>query len=70
VENMEAFTEPLRIRAGSPLAAEAWHQLFGVGDLPQLQHRRQEWIEQKRDRYADWVLDQLGIETCWPIASC
>src|ERR1700734_2297273 len=63
VDNMEAYTEPLRTRAGSPLGVEAWHQLFGPGPMDQLRKRRQELIEQKRDGYANWVLDQLGIET-------
>jgi uncharacterized protein len=56
VEHMEPYTEPVRTRAGSPLAAEASRQLFG--DRP-----RQELIEQKRADYPNWVLDQLGIET-------
>lgn len=56
VENMEPFTEPIRTRAGSPLAAEASRQLFGGAT-------RRSVIEQKRDAYPSWVLDQLGIET-------
>jgi len=56
VENMEPFTEPARTRAGTPLAAEASHQLFGNA------HPR-DLIEQKREGYPNWVLDQLDIET-------
>jgi predicted TIM-barrel fold metal-dependent hydrolase len=63
VDSMEPYTEPLRTRAGSPLDADAWHQLFGAGPMDQLKKRRQQLIEQKRDGYANWVLDQLGIET-------
>ena len=56
VEHMDPYTEPVRTRAGSPLAAEASRQLFG-------DHTRQELISQKREGYPNWVLDQLGIET-------
>jgi uncharacterized protein len=62
VENMEPFTEPVRTRAGTPLAAEAWRRMFGDGSLDQLRRRRLELIAQKREGYANWVLDQLGIE--------
>jgi predicted TIM-barrel fold metal-dependent hydrolase len=55
VENMEPFTEPVRTRAGTPLAAEASRQLFGNA-------QKRDLIEQKREGYANWVLDQLGIE--------
>jgi uncharacterized protein len=56
VEHMEPYTEPARMRAGSPLAAEASRQLFGAA-------QKRDVIEQKRDGYPDWVLDQLEIET-------
>jgi uncharacterized protein len=56
VENMEPYTEPLRMRAGSPLAAAASRQLFG--NLSQANR-----IAQEREGYPNWVLDQLGIET-------
>ncbi len=29
VDSMEAYTEPVRTREGSPLVIEAWRQLFG-----------------------------------------
>ncbi len=56
VEHMDPYTEPVRTRAGAPVVAEASHQLFS--DRP-----RQAVIEQKRDAYPTWILDQLGIET-------
>jgi uncharacterized protein len=56
VEHMDPYTEPVRTRAGSPLAAEASRQLFGNTPRP-------DWIAQKRDGYPNWVLDQIGIET-------
>jgi uncharacterized protein len=56
VEHMDPYTEPVRPRAGSPLAAEASRQLFGNA-------QKRDLIEQKRDGYPNWVLDQLGIET-------
>jgi len=56
VENMDPYTDPVRTRAGSPLAAEASRQLFGAASPRDL-------IEQKRAGYPNWVLDRLGIET-------
>jgi uncharacterized protein len=56
VEHMEPFTEPIRTRSGSLLAAEASRQLFRGAP-------RQEVIQQKHEDYANWVLDRLGIET-------
>ncbi len=44
VEHMDPYTEPVRTRAGSPLAAEASRQIFG-------DHTRQELISQKREAY-------------------
>jgi len=52
VEHMEPYTEPLRMRPGSPAAAEASTHGFGA-----------EMIRQKGEGYPNWVLDQLGIET-------
>ncbi|HTW67688.1 MAG TPA: amidohydrolase family protein [Bryobacteraceae bacterium] len=56
VEHMDPYTEPVRMREGSPLAAEASRGLFGNADKRNL-------IQQKGDAYPAWVLDQLGIET-------
>jgi predicted TIM-barrel fold metal-dependent hydrolase len=56
VEHMDPYTEPVRTRAGASIAAEASRQLFQ--NTPQ-----RDVIEQKRDSYPNWVLDQLGIET-------
>ncbi len=56
VEHMDPYTEPVRTRAGSSLVAEASRQLFH--GTP-----RQQVIDQKREGYPNWVLDQLGIET-------
>jgi uncharacterized protein len=50
VDHMDPYTEPIRTRAGSPLAAEASRQL--------LLHSHP-----RDDTYPNWVLDQLGIET-------
>jgi len=50
VEHMEPYTEPVRMRAGSPLAAEASGQLLAGG-------------HPKDASYPNWILDQLGIET-------
>jgi uncharacterized protein len=56
VEHMDPYTEPVRTRANSPLAAEASRQLFG--NMP-----RPDRIAREREGYPRWVLDQLGIET-------
>jgi uncharacterized protein len=56
VEHMDPYTEPVRTRAGISPAAEASRQLFGNAQKRAL-------IEQKREGYPNWVLDQLGIET-------
>jgi hypothetical protein len=70
VDSMEAYTEPVRTREGSPLVIEAWRQLFGYryNDLNpehvrELHARKQQLIHDKGADYANWVLDQLGIET-------
>jgi uncharacterized protein len=70
VDVMEPYTEPVRTREGSPLVIEAWRQLFGYGyndraaeHVAELQQRKKQLLQEKRDGYANWVLDQLGIET-------
>jgi uncharacterized protein len=61
VENMEPYTEPIRIRAGTPLVLDANRALFGSAG--NVRERKRQLLEEKRDGYANWVLDQLGIET-------
>ena len=70
VDVMEPYTEPVRTREGSPLAIEAWRQLFGYRyedrareHVTELQQRKKQLLQEKGDDYANWVLDQLGIET-------
>ncbi len=70
VEVMDPYTEPVRTREGSPLVIEAWKQLFGYRyddrapeHVRELQARKKQLLDEKRDGYANWVLDQLGIET-------
>src|SRR5580698_9692502 len=48
VEHMDSYTEPVRTRAGSPLAAEASRQLFGSA-------RKRDLTAQKREGYPNWV---------------
>src|ERR1700685_4672679 len=55
-EHMDPYTEPVRMRAGSPPVAEASRKLFGTTPRP-------DRIAQEREGYPNWVLDQLGIET-------
>jgi len=49
VEHMDPYTEPVRMRSGSPIVAEAQRQLSIAGP--------------KNDSYPARILDQLGIET-------
>ena len=61
VETMEPSTEPVRTRQGSPLALEASHALFG--NAQDYRQRKRQVLTEKGAGYANWVLDQLGIET-------
>jgi len=61
VESMDPYTEPVRTRDGSGLALEASRALFGPAS--DYKARRRQLMEEKREGYANWVLDQLGIET-------
>ncbi len=70
VEVMDPYTEPVRTREGSPLVLEAWLHLFGyryddrtAEHVRELQARKKQLLQEKGDGYANWVLDQLGIET-------
>jgi predicted TIM-barrel fold metal-dependent hydrolase len=61
VETMEPSTDPVRTRQGSPLALEASHALFG--NAQDYRERKRQVLAEKGVGYANWVLDQLGIET-------
>jgi predicted TIM-barrel fold metal-dependent hydrolase len=61
VETMEPSTEPVRTRQGSPLALDASHALFG--SVKDFRERKRQVLAEKGAGYANWVLDQLGIET-------
>jgi predicted TIM-barrel fold metal-dependent hydrolase len=63
VDVMDPYTEPVRTREGSPLVLEAWRQLFGLEHGAEVQQRKKQLLQEKGDGYANWVLDQLGIET-------
>ena len=61
VETMEPYTEPVRTREGSPLALEASRALYG--SAKDFRERRRQLRQEKGIGYANWVLDQVGIET-------
>lgn len=70
VEVLEPYTEPVRTREPNSLVVDAWRQLFGYryrDQLPdhvrELKQHKAQLLQQKREGYANWVLDQLGIET-------
>jgi predicted TIM-barrel fold metal-dependent hydrolase len=61
VETMEASTEPVRTRQGSPVALEASRALYG--NAKDIRARKQQLMQEKGAGYANWVLDQIGIES-------
>jgi len=61
VEAMEPSTDPVRTRPGSPLALEASQALFG--QAKDFRARKRQLVAEKGVGYANWVLNQLGIET-------
>ena len=70
VENMEPSSDPIRARPDNPEIVEAWRRLFGYQyrdrtpqHVRELQQRKKQLMQEKGDGYANWVLDQLGIET-------
>jgi uncharacterized protein len=56
VESMEPESDPVALRAGSPVFADASHALFGAQTKAQV-------MAAKAAQYPAWVLDQVGIET-------
>jgi uncharacterized protein len=70
VEIMDPYTEPVRTREGSPLVIQAWRELFDYRyedrapeHVKELQERKKQVMKEKGEDYANWVLDQVGIET-------
>lgn len=69
VEVMDPYTEPVRTREGSPLAIQAWRELFDYRyddrapeHIKELQERKKQLMKEKGEGYANWVLDQVGID--------
>jgi predicted TIM-barrel fold metal-dependent hydrolase len=58
VDNMEPMSDPVNLRPGSPMIADAARELFGGTD-PQLKARA---IKEHGAAYPAWVLDKMGIE--------
>ena len=59
VDNIEPQSDPVNLRLGAPAIADAARTLYGSTDRA----AKQRTIEQRRDGYPAWVLDQAGIET-------
>jgi hypothetical protein len=55
VDNLEAGSDPLVLRPGSPAVQEAHRALYGSDD-------KKSAIAQRRGQYPAWVLDQTGTE--------
>jgi len=69
VEVMDPYTEPVRTREGSPLVIQAWRELFDYRyddrapeHIKELQERKKRLMKEKGEGYANWVLDQVGID--------
>src|SRR4051794_11090989 len=59
VDNMEAQSDPVNLRPGSPAVAEASRALFGSTGRA----ARPEVMRQKGEQYPSLVLDRMGVET-------
>jgi hypothetical protein len=59
VDNMEPQSDPVNLRPGAPAIADAARALYGGSDRA----AKQRAIDQRREAYPAWVLDQAGIET-------
>jgi uncharacterized protein len=59
VDNMEPQSDPVNLRPNAPAIAEAWTALYGRDGKT----AKQRLMDQKRDDYPAWVLDQMGVET-------
>jgi uncharacterized protein len=55
VDNMEPQSEPVNLRPGAPALLDAQHALFAAQPKAQV-------MQEKRDQYPAWVLDQMGVE--------
>ena len=69
VENLEAASDPARMRPDNPELLDAWRQLWGYRyadrspeHMRELQERKKQMLDEKGDGYPAWVLDQAGIE--------
>jgi hypothetical protein len=68
--NFENYPAPVRLRPDYPENLDAWHVLFGYPyrdfarpHLDELVGTKERIMRERGDDYANWVLDQLGIET-------
>src|SRR5579872_5487501 len=57
VDNMEPQSDPVNLRPNAPAMAAARLALFGRDNSA-----RQRLMEQKRNAYPAWVLDQMGVD--------
>jgi predicted TIM-barrel fold metal-dependent hydrolase len=58
VDSMEPMSDPVNLRPGAPLAADAARDLYNSTDR-QLKLRA---IKERGDGYPAWVLDKMGVE--------
>jgi predicted TIM-barrel fold metal-dependent hydrolase len=62
VDNLEASSDPVRLRPDSPDTAKAWHALFGQSTLEGMKSAKAAVRSKEGANYPAWVLDRLGID--------
>jgi uncharacterized protein len=62
VDNLEASSDPVRLRPDSPDTAKAWRELFGQSTLDGMKTRKAAVKSREGANYPAWVLDRLGID--------
>jgi predicted TIM-barrel fold metal-dependent hydrolase len=70
VETMTPFSEPVRLRTGSPDTIAAWRALWGYpyndrapNHIAELAATRKGIQREQGERYPAWALDRMGVET-------
>jgi predicted TIM-barrel fold metal-dependent hydrolase len=62
VDNLEASSDPVRLRPDSPDTAKAWHALFGQSTPEGMKSAKAAVRSKEGANYPVWVLDRLGID--------
>lgn len=69
VENLEASSDPVRMRPDNPALLDVWRALWDyryadrtADHRRELEERKKRLLDEKGDGYPAWVLDQAGID--------